>query len=47
MIDNWTKMIEGNHVTEASLSLRDTADKTQNTIQILKEQMKTLRYVFN
>ncbi|XP_048034785.1 uncharacterized protein LOC125260447 isoform X2 [Megalobrama amblycephala] len=40
MIDNWTKMIEGNHVTEASQSLRDTADRIQNATQTMKEQIK-------
>ncbi|KAI7794742.1 hypothetical protein IRJ41_025971, partial [Triplophysa rosa] len=46
MIDNWTKMIKGNHVTEASQSLRDTADEIQNATWTQKEQIKTTKKIF-
>lgn len=47
MIDNWKEMISGDHVTEASQSLRDTADGIQNTTQKMKEQIEKIKYVFN
>ncbi|XP_058628189.1 uncharacterized protein LOC131538365 isoform X2 [Onychostoma macrolepis] len=43
MIDNWKEMIEGNHVTEASQSLRDTAYGIQETTRTLKEQIQKIK----
>ncbi|XP_048012239.1 uncharacterized protein LOC125245610 [Megalobrama amblycephala] len=45
MIDNWTKMIKGNHVTKASKSLRDTADGIQNATQTMKEQIEKIKKI--
>ncbi|XP_049417096.1 uncharacterized protein LOC125879308 [Epinephelus fuscoguttatus] len=42
-IDSWKEMIEKNHVTEASQSLRDTADAIVNMTQTLREQLDTIR----
>ncbi|XP_047428690.1 uncharacterized protein LOC124998379 [Mugil cephalus] len=38
-VDNWKKMIEKNHVTEASQSMRDEADKILKMTQVLREQL--------
>ncbi|KAK2915767.1 hypothetical protein Q8A67_000141 [Cirrhinus molitorella] len=41
MIDNWTELINGNHVTEASQSLRDTVYAIREVIRIMKRELKT------
>ncbi|KAL7378775.1 hypothetical protein ABVT39_018566 [Epinephelus coioides] len=41
-IDSWREMIKNNHVTEASQSLRDTADAIVNMTQTLREQLDTM-----
>ncbi|XP_067307647.1 uncharacterized protein [Pseudorasbora parva] len=43
MIDNWTEMIMGNHVTEASKSMRDTASKVKETTRTSRKLLKILR----
>nr|XP_046272483.1 uncharacterized protein LOC124073951 [Scatophagus argus]XP_046272485.1 uncharacterized protein LOC124073951 [Scatophagus argus]XP_046272486.1 uncharacterized protein LOC124073951 [Scatophagus argus] len=42
-IDSWKKMIENNNVTEASQSLRDTADDQLAICQTLKRQLSDVR----
>lgn len=39
---NWKKLIEGNHVTEASQSLRDTAEALLETSGVLRNQLRTM-----
>lgn len=47
MIEDWKKLIENNHVTEASQSLRDTADAILVTCRTLREQFDSIRYEVN
>lgn len=44
-IDNWKDLIEKNHVTEASQSLRDTAGAIQEMTQTLTEQLDNIKKV--
>ena len=43
-IDNWKDLIEKNHETEASRSLRDTADDILKMCRTLKDQFDNMRY---
>lgn len=43
-IDNWKDMIEKNHVTEASQSLRDTADAILEMTRTLRKQLDDIKY---
>ncbi|XP_051244367.1 uncharacterized protein LOC127356568 isoform X4 [Dicentrarchus labrax] len=45
-IDNWKDLIEKNHVTKASQSLRDTADAILDTCRTLREQFDNIRRMF-
>ncbi|XP_067426910.1 uncharacterized protein [Thunnus thynnus] len=42
-IDNWKDMIEKNHVTEASQSLRDTADAILEMTRTLRKQLDDMK----
>ncbi|XP_035800187.2 uncharacterized protein LOC118469723 [Amphiprion ocellaris] len=42
-IDNWTDMIKKNHVTEASQSLRDTANSIRKATQTLRKQLDSIK----
>ncbi|XP_028268090.1 uncharacterized protein LOC114440035 isoform X2 [Parambassis ranga] len=42
-IDNWKDLIKKNHVTEASQSLRDTADAIKKMTQTLREQLDSIK----
>ncbi len=44
MIDNWKKLIEENHVTEASQSLRDTAEDMLKMTGTLRKQLENIKY---
>ncbi|XP_038566029.1 uncharacterized protein LOC119896608 [Micropterus salmoides] len=46
VIDNWTDLIKNNHVTEASQSLRDTADELLKISQTLREQFDNIKKMF-
>lgn len=43
-IDNWKELIKNNHVTEASQSLRDTADALLKISRTLREQLNNMKY---
>ena len=43
-IDNWKDLIEKNHGTEASRSLRNTADDILKMCRTLKDQFDNMRY---
>ena len=43
-IDSWTDLIKNNHVTEASQSLRDTADDIRKICEALKKLFSEMRY---
>lgn len=43
-IDNWKDLIEKNHETEASRSLRKTADDILKMCRTLKDQFDNMRY---
>ncbi|XP_071395949.1 uncharacterized protein [Centroberyx affinis] len=45
-IDNWKEMVKENHVTEASQSLRKTADDILNASQKLKEELDNIKRIF-
>ncbi|XP_067426918.1 uncharacterized protein [Thunnus thynnus] len=45
-IDNWKDMIEKNHVTEASQSLRDTADTILEMTRTLRKQLDDMKKVY-
>ncbi|XP_035511240.1 uncharacterized protein LOC118323390 [Morone saxatilis] len=47
VIENWKKLIENNHVTEASQLLRDTADDILVTCRTLREQFNSIRQMFD
>lgn len=42
-IDNWKDLIEKNNVTEASKSLRDTADAILKMTRTLKKQLDEMK----
>ncbi|XP_028268100.1 uncharacterized protein LOC114440038 isoform X3 [Parambassis ranga] len=42
-IDNWKDLIKKNHVTEASQSLKDTADAIKKMTQTLREQLDSIK----
>ncbi len=44
MIDNWKELIEENHVTEASQSLRDTAEDMLKMTGTLRKQLENIKY---
>ncbi|XP_051276015.1 uncharacterized protein LOC127374565 isoform X2 [Dicentrarchus labrax] len=46
-IDNWTDLIKKNHVTEASQSLRDTADAILEITGMLGEQFNIIKQIFD
>ncbi|TDH03587.1 hypothetical protein EPR50_G00165060 [Perca flavescens] len=46
-IDNWKHMIKKNHVTEASQSLRDTADAILKMTQTLRGQFDDMKKMFD
>ncbi|XP_028268120.1 uncharacterized protein LOC114440051 [Parambassis ranga] len=46
-IDNWKDLIKKNHVTEASQSLRDTADAIKKMTQTLREQLDSIKRMLN
>ncbi|XP_056144146.1 protein starmaker-like [Lampris incognitus] len=46
-IDNWKDMIEKKHVTEASQSLRDTADEIENACRTLREELDEIQRTFD
>ncbi|XP_045897455.1 uncharacterized protein LOC123964633 isoform X1 [Micropterus dolomieu] len=46
-IDNWTDLIKNNHVTEASQSLRDTADDLLKISRTLREQFDNIKEMFD
>ncbi|KAF1380247.1 hypothetical protein PFLUV_G00184850 [Perca fluviatilis] len=46
-IDNWKDMIEKNHATEASQSLRDTADTILKMTQTLRGQFDDMKKMFD
>lgn len=41
-IDNWTKLIENDHVTDASKSLRDKADEFLNITQTIRKGLQNV-----
>lgn len=41
-IDNWTDLIKNNHETEASRSVRDTADDILKTCRVLREELRDI-----
>lgn len=43
-IDNWKDMIKNNHMTEASKSLRDTADAILKMTRTLSGQLDDMTY---
>ncbi|KAI3360242.1 hypothetical protein L3Q82_014557 [Scortum barcoo] len=43
-IDSWTDQIKNNHVTEASKSLKDTADTILKTLETLKKHFREIKY---
>ncbi|KAK0141755.1 hypothetical protein N1851_020579 [Merluccius polli] len=45
-IDNWKDQIKNNHVTEASQSLRDTADEILKMTRTLKRQFDNIKEMF-
>ncbi|KAE8278865.1 hypothetical protein D5F01_LYC22444 [Larimichthys crocea] len=42
-VDNWKEAIKNNHVTEASQSLKDTADAILKMTRVLREQFDNMR----
>ncbi|XP_041813707.1 uncharacterized protein LOC121621343 [Chelmon rostratus] len=46
-IDNWKELIKNNHVTEASQSLRDTADALLKISRTLREQLNNMKKMFD
>ncbi|XP_070703871.1 uncharacterized protein [Pempheris klunzingeri] len=46
-IDSWKELIKNNNVTEASQSLRDTAEDILKIIRTLKQQLEDLKRMFD
>uniref|UniRef100_UPI0037E89DCA uncharacterized protein n=1 Tax=Semicossyphus pulcher TaxID=241346 RepID=UPI0037E89DCA len=43
-IDNWKDLIQQNHVTEASKSMRDAADELQKSSRTLRKHLNDIKY---
>lgn len=43
-IDNWTDLIKKNHETEASKSMRETANNILESTRTLKKQFDNIKY---